>query len=44
MFGGTMPALGGIMLAGRFEMELQDPVPGRSLRHGYDIVALPVVT
>lgn len=44
MFGGTMSAMGGIRPADRFEMELHDPVLRRTLRHGYDIVALPVIT
>ena len=44
MFCGTQPAIGGIAPAERFEMELADPVLGRSLRHGYDIRALPLVT
>ncbi len=44
MFGGTMSAIGGIRPADRFEMELHDPVLGRTLQHRYDIVALPVVT
>lgn len=44
MFGGTMGAIGGIRPADRFEMELHDPVLNRTLSHGYDIVALPVVT
>jgi hypothetical protein len=39
-----MSAIGGIRPADRFEMELHDPVLGRTLRHGYDVVALPVVT
>lgn len=42
MFCGTLAAKGGIRPAGRFEMELADPVRGQSLRHGYDIVTLPV--
>lgn len=42
MFCGTLAAKGGIRPAARFEMELADPVLGRSLRHGYDIVTLPV--
>jgi hypothetical protein len=42
MFCGTLAAKGGIRPAGRFEMELADPVRRRSLRHGYDIVTLPV--
>ena len=43
MFCGTVAAIGGIRPASRFEMELQDPVMGRALKHGYEIVALPVV-
>ncbi len=43
MFGGTLGAIGGIRPADRFEMELEDPVLGRSLTHAYDIVVLPVV-
>ncbi len=43
MFGGTLGAIGGIRPATRFEMELEDPVLGRTLTHGYDIEVLPVV-
>jgi len=42
MFGGTFAAKGGIRPATRFEFELEDPVLKRSLRHGYDVVELPV--
>lgn len=42
MFCGTLAAKGGIRPSGRFEMELADPVRGRSLRHSYDILTLPV--
>jgi hypothetical protein len=42
MFCGTLPAIGGIRPAARFEIELIDPVLQRSLEHGYDIVPLPV--
>jgi hypothetical protein len=42
MFGGTFAAIGGIRPASRFEFELEDPVLKRSLRHGYDVIALPV--
>ncbi len=42
MFGGTLPAIGGIAPAARFEFELVDPVLGRRLSHGYDIIPLPV--
>jgi len=44
MFCGTLPAIGGIRPASRFEMELEDPVLGRALRHAYDIRVLPVVS
>lgn len=43
MLCGTLVAKGGVRPAPRFEMELEDPVLGRAIRHGYDIVALPVV-
>lgn len=44
MFCGTVGAIGGIRPASRFEMEIDDPVLGRSIRHDYEIVALPVVS
>ncbi|MGA7941815.1 MAG: DUF2848 domain-containing protein [Bradyrhizobium sp.] len=44
MFCGTLAAIGGIRPASRFEMELEDPVLGRTLRHAYDIEVLPVVS
>lgn len=43
MFCGTLAAIGGIRPASRFEMELEDPVLGRHMRHFYDIDVLPVV-
>jgi Protein of unknown function (DUF2848) len=43
MFGGTFAAKGGIRPASRFEYEIEDPVLGRSIRHGYDVVVLPVL-
>lgn len=42
MFGGTLAVKGGIRSADAFEMELEDPVLGRSIRHQYRIAALPV--
>ena len=42
MFGGTFAAIGGIRPASRFEFELEDPVLKRNLRHGYDVITLPV--
>ena len=42
MFGGTLPAIGGVAPAERFEFELEDPVLGRRIAHAYDIVALPI--
>lgn len=41
LFCGTMPAIGGIRPAGRFEMELEDPVVGRSLSGSYETRTLP---
>jgi hypothetical protein len=43
MFGGTFAAKGGIRPASRFEFEIEDPVRGRSIGHGYDVVELPVL-
>ena len=44
MFCGTLAAIGGIRPASRFEVELEDPVLNRTLRHAYDIDVLPVVS
>jgi hypothetical protein len=41
MFCGTFAVHGGISYSGRFDMELEDPVLGRKLTHGYEIVSLP---
>jgi hypothetical protein len=43
MFGGTFAAKGGIRPASRFEYELEDPVLKRTIRHGYDVIELPVL-
>ncbi len=43
MFGGTFAAKDGIRPASRFEFEIDDPVLGRSIRHGYDVRELPVL-
>jgi hypothetical protein len=42
MFGGTMPVHGGPRHAARFAMELADPVLGRTLKHDYEVINLPV--
>ena len=42
MFCGTLAAKGGIRPAGRFEMELHDPVLNRTITGGYDIQTLPI--
>jgi len=42
MLCGTLPAIGGIRPAQRFEIELEDPVLGRTLRHAYAIETLPI--
>ena len=44
MMCGTLGAIGGIRPAARFDMELEDPVLKRRMAHGYDVVALPVVS
>jgi 2-keto-4-pentenoate hydratase/2-oxohepta-3-ene-1,7-dioic acid hydratase in catechol pathway len=44
MFCGTPAALNGIYPGTRFEMEISDPIIGRSLTHGYEIDILPVVS
>jgi hypothetical protein len=43
MMSGTLNAIGGIRPASRFEMELSDPVAGRTIAHAYDIAELPVI-
>ena len=42
MFSGTLPAIGGLRPAQRFEFELEDPVLRRSLRHAYAIRTLSI--
>ena len=42
MFGGTMPAIGGVRSGTRFEGELEDPVLGRKIAFGYDVKTLPI--
>lgn len=42
MFCGTLAAIGGIRPAQRFEFEIEDPVLGRIIRHGYDVTVLPI--
>jgi hypothetical protein len=42
MFCGTLAVHGGIAAADAFEMELEDPVLGRVIRHRYRIETLPV--
>jgi hypothetical protein len=44
MFLGTMPAIGAIRSSPNFEMELEDPVLGRKLAHGYHVQSLPIVS
>jgi hypothetical protein len=41
MFCGTFAVHGEISYSGTFDMELEDPVLGRRLTHGYQIVSLP---
>jgi hypothetical protein len=42
MFCGTLAAKGGIRPAGRFTMELEDPVLKRKLKHEYRVRVLPL--
>src|SRR5258708_2794469 len=42
MFCGTLPVQGGLKPAQRFEFQLEDPVKGRKIQHGYDVVSLPI--
>lgn len=42
MFCGTFDAIGGIRPAPRFDFEIEDPILGRKINHGYDIVSLPI--
>jgi len=44
MFCGTLVAHGGIRPASRFEFEIEDPVLGRHIRHGYAITVLPMAS
>ena len=43
MFCGTLAVKGGIRPAPRFEFEIEDPVRGQRIAHGYNIVTLPVL-
>jgi len=43
MFCGTMAVQGEIAPAESFEIELEDPVLGRTIRHAYEIRTLPIV-
>jgi hypothetical protein len=42
MFCGTLPAQGGIRPSRHFSFEIDDPVAGRTIRHGYGISCLPL--
>jgi hypothetical protein len=42
MLCGTHAAIGGVRPSRSFEMELEDPVLGRRIRHGYEIEVLPI--
>lgn len=41
MFCGTLAVHGGVRPAPRFEFEIEDPVRGRTIQHGYDVISLP---
>ncbi|MEM7045294.1 MAG: DUF2848 family protein, partial [Pseudomonadota bacterium] len=42
LFTGTLPAIGGIRSATRFEMELEDPTSGRQIKKAYETAVLPI--
>jgi hypothetical protein len=42
MMCGTLPAIGGVRPAARFDFELSDPALERRITHGYDIIELTV--
>jgi hypothetical protein len=42
-YGGTGAAIGGVRPGDRFEYEIEDPVLGRKISHGYDVSPLPFV-
>jgi hypothetical protein len=41
LYCGTLPVHGQIRFGERFEVELQDPMSDRSLRHSYEVRSLP---
>ena len=43
MFGGTLPAMGGVRPTENFTFELEDPVLARKIRHGYAARVLPLL-
>ncbi len=43
MFCGTLAAHGGVRATPKFEFELEDPVLGRKIGHGYRVISLPVL-
>jgi hypothetical protein len=44
MYGGTLSAIGGIRPMDSFEMELEDPVLQRRIRHAYAVKRLPEIS
>lgn len=43
MFGGTCGAIGSVRYSPRFELELVDPVLGRTISHGYSVTPVPIL-
>jgi hypothetical protein len=43
MFCGTLAAHGGVRPTGEFDFELDDPVLGRTIKHGYRVQNLPAL-
>ena len=44
MFCGTLTAIGGVRPTDRLEVELEDPVLERKIKHAYEVKALPLVS
>lgn len=42
MFCGTIPVRGDVEPADKYDLEIEDPILGRSLRHSYSVKALPI--
>jgi hypothetical protein len=41
LFSGTIPTKGGLIFGDSYELELEDPVLNRAIRHSYRVIILP---